>query len=212
MKRLASLLILLLALACGTALAEATLPTALTEIEAEAFRNDLSLREVTIPVGCTTIGDYAFSGCANLLVVKIPKSVTVIGEHAFDGCDHLTFLPTEGEWQGHYAYRFACYHGISYARGTCGPDAWWRESSSVDLEHSILDIEGTGAVNSASTFPTYCDIIRVGDGITGIDLPKNTFSCWFDLSVYLPDSLTSVSSMPFHSDKALTIIAPYSPR
>ena len=71
------------------------LPSALREIEREAFAN-LACEAVIIPNGCTTIGEYAFSGCKDLVYVRIPASVTEWPENAFNGCnealviDHIT--------------------------------------------------------------------------------------------------------------------------
>lgn len=64
----------------------ATLPAAVTAIDAEAFYGDVSLTSFKVPAKVTTIGDRAFSGCTSLTVICIPQSVTSIGADAFASC------------------------------------------------------------------------------------------------------------------------------
>ena len=66
MRRFPILLVAALALVSGARAEGLTLPQALTEIEAEAFRADTSLVEVIVPEGVVSIGENAFSDCANL--------------------------------------------------------------------------------------------------------------------------------------------------
>ncbi|MBR2800107.1 MAG: InlB B-repeat-containing protein [Oscillospiraceae bacterium] len=74
--------------ACLVTLAEFapnfTLPTGLTEIEAEAFEG-AAMTMVSVPADCTAIGDRAFADCPNLTQIFITPNVT-LGEDVFDGC------------------------------------------------------------------------------------------------------------------------------
>lgn len=59
-----------------------------TEIAANAFKDDLLIESVWIPDGVTTIGANAFAGCSNLQVGSIyfPATVKKVGKGAFIGC------------------------------------------------------------------------------------------------------------------------------
>ena len=93
------LIVLLLFIAAALpAGADVKLPERMTVIEAEAFRNDISLKgKLTLPEGVTEIGDYAFAGCTELTAVTIPKNVTVIGQGAFFGCKNLRVTVLNGD-------------------------------------------------------------------------------------------------------------------
>ena len=94
-----------------------TIPSTVTSIEQDAFRECTSLIDVTVPKSVTSIGyyafadctslksavieangkklfetaikDYAFRGCTNLTGVTIPGNVTSIGDYAFSNCNSL---------------------------------------------------------------------------------------------------------------------------
>ena len=68
----------------GTLYKSIKLPTAITTIANEAFRDSRGLREVTLPTALKTIGEYAFAGTA-LASVTLPETVTFLGSHAFAG-------------------------------------------------------------------------------------------------------------------------------
>ena len=67
-----------------------TIPSSMTSIGYQAFRNCSSLTNVVIPSSVTIIGNEAFSGCSSLTSVTIPSGVTSIGFAAFYGCSSLT--------------------------------------------------------------------------------------------------------------------------
>ena len=68
---------------------EFVIPTGVSKIGAEAFRNCNNLESVTIPKGVTEVGDRAFYYCSNLTSIKIPYTVEKIGAEAFCGCKKL---------------------------------------------------------------------------------------------------------------------------
>ncbi len=53
----------------------------------------------TIPSGVTSIANNAFRECANLVKISIPASVTSIGEYAFNSCSKLTTVTIESNSQ-----------------------------------------------------------------------------------------------------------------
>lgn len=71
---------------------DAVMPTDLTQIKEEAFRN-VGIKKVDLTgSGIITIGAGAFADNEELTVMIIPDSVTEIGENAFAGCDKLVIL------------------------------------------------------------------------------------------------------------------------
>ncbi len=87
-----------------TSLAEATLPTGLTTLGAQAFLGT-GLTSIDIPAGVTTIGASTFQGCGNLAKVTMGDGVTSIGDMAFynSGLAEFTF-PSALTKIGAYAF------------------------------------------------------------------------------------------------------------
>jgi hypothetical protein len=69
-----------------------TIPSSVTAIGYEAFRDCSSLSSITIPSSVTTIGNSVFWGCSSLSSITIPSSVTAIGDEAFRGCSSLSSI------------------------------------------------------------------------------------------------------------------------
>ena len=65
-----------------------------TEIAANAFKNNKTIKTVTIGNGITTIGKGAFEGCTKLTSVKFGVGLSVIGDRAFYGCTSLQTVKT----------------------------------------------------------------------------------------------------------------------
>lgn len=83
---------------------EITLPTELTEIEAEAF-TDTPVKTVWVPGMCETIGERAFAGSL-LGEIHIAGSGTEIAESAFDGIEqYVTIYAPAGSAAQAYAVR-----------------------------------------------------------------------------------------------------------
>ena len=62
------------------------MPSEITKIGANAFRDCQNLTDVKIPNYVTTIGQYAFCNCISLSKIEIPYSVTNITDLAFYNC------------------------------------------------------------------------------------------------------------------------------
>lgn len=65
------------------------LPSRLTEIRGETFKDCENLRSVNIPQGVKRIGGHAFDGCSSLREVVLPPLLESIGSSAFRGCSSL---------------------------------------------------------------------------------------------------------------------------
>jgi len=81
------------------------LPTALKEIDEEAFAN-CAFGYVHIPDGVTRIERRAFADCPNLHDVDIPESATSVDPTAFAGTSGLTIHGTEGSYAEFYASKY----------------------------------------------------------------------------------------------------------
>lgn len=63
--------------------------TTMTEIAANAFKDNKNLSGVKLPETITSIGESAFSDCSSLKTINFPSSLTSIGEYAFQSCIKL---------------------------------------------------------------------------------------------------------------------------
>ena len=74
--------------ACSTS----TIPSGVTAIAANSFRNFTNLKSLNFPSSLRVIGDYAFCNCINLESVSFPSSMDSIGEYAFSDCKSLSSI------------------------------------------------------------------------------------------------------------------------
>lgn len=77
-----------------------TVPSDMTYIYDNQFKNWDFLTDIVISDGVTSIGNYAFKGCTGLTSVTIPDSVTSIGSNAFYDCSNLTDIYYMGDVAG----------------------------------------------------------------------------------------------------------------
>lgn len=99
---------LCLGAAAGYAQGVLTLPTAVKEIESEAFLGLKYVTEVVLPDGVETIGERAFAE-SSIVRINLPESVTSIADNAFADC----VLTIYGE-SGSYAQTYAKENGIPF--------------------------------------------------------------------------------------------------
>ena len=81
-----------------------TLPSALTEIESEAFEG-LSMQELILPAGLEAIGSLAFSACGELRLVIFASASMSIDDDAFADCTDFVFYAPPGGTVQAYAER-----------------------------------------------------------------------------------------------------------
>ena len=81
----------------NTTLTSVTIPSTVTYIGDNAFRNCTALASLRLGSGVTTIGKNAFYLCSSLANLTIPDSVTNVGNDAFYGLSSLKYLTMPGE-------------------------------------------------------------------------------------------------------------------
>lgn len=81
------------------------IPDSVNQIENWTFANCKNMSGIKIPNTLKSIGDFAFWGCSSLNRITIPYNVTSIGESAFYGCsDDFTIYGYKGSFAEQYAY------------------------------------------------------------------------------------------------------------
>ncbi len=85
---------------------EITIPSGLSVIPADYFKNKDMLEKITVPEGVTRIDWWAFQGCKNLREIVLPESLKSIERGAFRGCSSLEHieLPSNLEYIGWLAF------------------------------------------------------------------------------------------------------------
>ncbi|MCR5080674.1 MAG: leucine-rich repeat domain-containing protein [Treponema sp.] len=88
----------------NNALRSVVLPDGITSICSHAFYDCNNLTTINLPAGLTEISGYVFYDCYKLTNIELPDSLRVIGSNVFNNCSKLTSisLPEEltdiGEW------------------------------------------------------------------------------------------------------------------
>lgn len=197
MKPISKLIYLIAAVLCALllplgAIADVTLPSDLTAIEAEAFLNDTTLTgTLTLPDGVTSIGDAAFSGCTGLTAVALPDSVTTIGSKAFSGCTGLTGTLVLGADVTVADDAFEGCTGLTVTIRQTATDASCFAYTIADGEVTI-----TGFADGVSLTEIVIPDEIEGKPVTSIG--GDAFGWQSDLrSVTLPDTLVSIGNQAF---------------
>ncbi len=69
-----------------------TIPSTVSSVSIDAFRNCVSLSSITIPSGVREFYMYAFEGCTGLTSISIPASVLFIDSYTFADCSNLATI------------------------------------------------------------------------------------------------------------------------
>lgn len=200
-----------------------------TEVEANAFQNNLQIAEVILPDGMLTIGVGAFRGCKGLESITIPSTVTAISESAFQGCICLENITLEGVQSiGRYAFADCSALtsvAVNYGSQTISVGAFKGCSglASVELPLSLNSIsefafEGCTSLReivipssvktvgeSAFNGCTLLGRVTLSDRITSIS--KNTFTGCQSLTVIsIPASVTEICASAFSECASLSTV------
>ena len=129
-----------------------SIPDTVTEIEENAFHNNISLRSIVIPDGVTTIGDESFLYCDSLEYLHIPASVIYIGSDLIDSQN--TYICSETE--NCYAKQYSDENGYRFA--VCNSHA----VSDIVLSESEISLINKGTYKlTATVLPENADNISV---------------------------------------------------
>lgn len=163
----------------GCNLNSITLPTGITSIGSEAFRDCKRLVNVTMNEGLRTIDYFAFYECSMLMEVEIPASVTTIESNAFDGCSKLM--------------------DVTFAEGSeltsIGSNAFYNTS--------LISITLPAKLRSISNYAFHnCNKLTTVEFEEGSQLQKIEYdafnACYKLSSIKLPESVTEVGVNAFN--------------
>lgn len=118
------------------------IPTIVTTIGAEAFKNCTSLQTITLSSSVNAINNMAFLGCSNLTKVTVSGTLKTIQSSAFSGCVKLSSISSLGSVKTISSYAF----------NNC------TSLTSITLPTTVTSIENSAFYNCS--------------GITSIVLPK----------------------------------------
>ena len=148
------------------------IPGTVLTISEGAFRNANGITSLTIGNGVTTIGNYAFSGVNKITSLNIPNSVTTIGRNAFSGSTLLTSLTLGNQLT------------------TIGSDAFASSAlTSLIIPDSVITIGETAFARVPLTSLT------LGNSVTTID--RNAFENTRLTTLNIPSSVTTISRNAF---------------
>ena len=129
------------------------IPKCVTEIYAEAFKNNQTIASVVIPDGVTSIGKGAFANCKYLQTVRIPATVVEIYNGAFLGCRELRDITLP---ENLTSIRDSVFSGCT-------------SLTSIEIPNSVTSI-GDSAFSSSSLTS-----IKIPNSVTRIG--RDAFSC-----------------------------------
>ena len=175
---------------------ELILPSYITEIYQNAFRNCTGLTSITIGNSVTSIGNSAFRNCTGLTSITVPNRVKSIGDGAFKGCNNLTSmtLPFVGaSVTAHSGYDEVFGYIFGYTTTT-------KESSTV-----------SGATyqyyGNSKYYHYYIPSSITSVTITGRTIPYRAFrNCTGLTSVTIGNSVTSIGIYAFYNCTGLTSV------
>ena len=188
MKKLLTILSILLLAATVAHADTLTLPSSLTIIEEEAFYADTSLDTVILPEGITEIKAGAFAG-SSLSSINLPTTLTSIADDALPSPGSIEVTAVEGTW----AYEWAIEKGYIT-----------RQTSSLDdfvIENGVV-IEYVGA-GGVVVIP---DTDEDGNAVTAIG--EMAFKDNADItSVTIPESVTTIGRNAFRQCRNLARVS-----
>ena len=188
-------------------LLQVNIPSSLTEIPAQAFKECKQVVTVAVPESVTVIGRWAFEGCTSLVRLTIPESVTAIANNAFDCCSSLTSItiPESVTVIGGGAFRNCkSLARITLPRSvTAIPNFAFkgcRSLTSITIPQSVVVIGDAAFVNCISlksiTIPASVTAIGVSAFAECISLENIT----------IPESVTAIGEGAFQYCSSLTSI------
>lgn len=161
-----------------------TLPTGITRIADDAFRDCKKIESVVVPEGVISIGSRAFLSCSKLKRVMLPSSLVSIGFSAFNGCKALENINIPDNVSG------------------IGGNAFYKCCSLY-----VMKVPGKVQTIKGKTFYgcTKLSAVTFGEGVRKINM--EAFSGCVSLRVVkLPASITQIHEAAFYRKDLITFI------
>ncbi len=179
--------------------------TELTEIPAEAFRDNDALKTVVLPDGITSIGSRAFNDCSYLKTINLPDGLTEIGSYAFYWCpalrdvtfpDTLTSIGDDGLNHCHLTEVILPEGLTSLGRHAFASNTYLQ---SVTIPSTLTTIPYECFFNTVLT------TVTIAEGVENID--NDAFWCCYTLtSIDLPSTIKSIDPQAFDTARNLAEI------
>lgn len=165
----------------GTA-TEVSVPSQVTEIAAEAFKDNSTITKVTLPQTITNIGSEAFMGCTSLMSINLPESLKKISYKVFDGCAKLTAIKIPKSLEQGEAY---------FGDDSMGT---FRGSSITDFQFAEGVTEIPVSLFAGCTFSSF----TIPETVTKIE-EGAFYGCTNLESINIPDSVTLIENEAFRN-------------
>ena len=190
------------------------IPDGVTEISAEAFKNNKSITSVIVPESVKTVGSSAFSGCTGLTSLTVPCDLDLYKDNnSFYGVTNLTTLKmTRGsgtmlDFSNKYSYT-----------------PWYSSAekfTTLIIENGVTNVStfAFGYLSNLSYVTLPESVSSIGNfafcqckALTNIDLPKNLKSiglsaftnCTSLEKFIIPDSIESFGNTVLYNCTSLT--------
>ena len=188
-----------------TSLQSVSIPKSITKIESYAFRNCTSLTGFAIPDEITDLGEGIFKDCTGLADITLPKALTSIPDEMFAGCTGLKEFSFTGKISVIGIDAFA---GCTSLTGVTFPKNVTTVKTSAFSDCTsltALTIPKTLTQIDAFAFDgcTGLKTIELEDGVEAIG--SYVFARLGDVTVTIPDSVTSIAGNAFYGSEPLIV-------
>ena len=171
-----------------------------TEIPDRMFYSDSNLISIDIPEGVKSIGEYAFSGCSRLCHVELPSTLRSIKGGAFSNCSSLyeLHIPDSCALNGYQCIVGTKIKKIDLYYGYGGAYNEGSLSGASNIESVFIKSD---FVNFSYQFPINSFYELDFSGATNLTTISNKLFSNGNaniLSIYLPDSVTTLVGQVFY--------------
>ena len=173
--------------------------TTMTEIAANAFKDNKNLSGVKVPETITSIGENAFYDCSSLKTINFPSSLTEIGESAFQLCIKLEKADLSQtkmrEIKANSFYNCSSLKTVVLSQSILAIQANAFHSCS-SLESIALPANFIGIANSAFAECRALKNVTLNEKITKI-LAMTFYNCTSLEKISIPSSMQSIDQYVF---------------
>jgi hypothetical protein len=178
-----------------------------TSMGVQGFYQCSALTSITIPNSVTSIENWAFYGCTLMTSVTIGTGVTSIGTNAFEQCTHLTSITIPNNVISIGGTAFG--HCTVLVSVTIGSGVTNIGTFAFSYCSALVSITIPNGVTSAGTYLfDHCiklTSVTIGSGLTS--LADDTFQyCSVLASITIPNTITSIGIYAFYQCVALTSV------